>query len=309
MVPAVAGALIGAGTELVNGLFQSGQNRKNREFAEKMYAQQRNDALADREFENNYNSPAAQMARLEAAGLNPNMVYGQGQAVGNSTNTRSSSPPSYRGEAPKINTQGIINSAMAFYDKEQKQAQTDNIKANTQTAVQDALLKVAQTAQTTANTARTGTNTAMDNLRLNQAMQLNDNTMATAYQQLEKLKADTQFTSESNTRANKLNGTQIASILENIKASEAGRSLVPAQLAKINVEIENLKKTGGLQDLDTVLRRNGINPNDPFWIRVLGQWTKDFKIPTLKSLRDGFVNPDSTEIEKAWKNRNIPGMR
>lgn len=41
---------------------------------------------------NAYNSPEAQMARLKKAGLNPNLVYGSGQLVGN---TQSQRPQTY----------------------------------------------------------------------------------------------------------------------------------------------------------------------------------------------------------------------
>lgn len=39
---------------------------------------------------NQYNDPKAQMARLKAAGLNPNLVYGSGNVTGNTTGVASS---------------------------------------------------------------------------------------------------------------------------------------------------------------------------------------------------------------------------
>ena len=61
-----------------NVIAQSSTNRKTREWNEKMYAMQRQDALADWRMQNEYNHPSAQMARLREAGLNPNLVYGKG---------------------------------------------------------------------------------------------------------------------------------------------------------------------------------------------------------------------------------------
>lgn len=81
---------IGAGLPIVGGLIQSGINaRVARENTDKTIAA--NKALAEYQYSkdlemwnrgNAYNSPLAQMDRLKAAGLNPNMVYGSGSAAG-----------------------------------------------------------------------------------------------------------------------------------------------------------------------------------------------------------------------------------
>lgn len=68
-------------------------NRANRELAE--YAYSRDLEMWNRQ--NQYNSPSAQMERLKAAGLNPNLVYGHG-AVGNV----SSAIPRY--QVPQVQT-------------------------------------------------------------------------------------------------------------------------------------------------------------------------------------------------------------
>lgn len=70
---------------------------KQSAFAEKM-------AIDAFEREANYNSPAAQMARYEEAGLNPNLIYGQG-TPGNV----SASAPSATHAAPKLPGSGAIN--------------------------------------------------------------------------------------------------------------------------------------------------------------------------------------------------------
>ena len=83
-----AGSALGGIAGVIGGLIM---NRSNRRFAK-----QQADTAWQRELEqwhraNEYNSPKAQMARLKAAGLNPNMVYGTGtQASG----TAASSAPS-----------------------------------------------------------------------------------------------------------------------------------------------------------------------------------------------------------------------
>lgn len=68
------------------------QNKANRELAELQY--KRNLDMWERQ--NVYNSPAEQMKRLTDAGLNPNLIYGNGSAsTGNAAN-----PPQY--DAPHI---------------------------------------------------------------------------------------------------------------------------------------------------------------------------------------------------------------
>lgn len=63
-------AAANAGAQL---LTNRAQKRSNLE----MYNTQRQDALADWNRQNQYNSPEAQMARFKEAGLNPHLIYGQ----------------------------------------------------------------------------------------------------------------------------------------------------------------------------------------------------------------------------------------
>lgn len=69
------GALVGAGLSWVaQWLGQRKQARENANLAATQNAA--NQAYLDKQLE--YNTPANQMARYQAAGLNPNLVYGQG---------------------------------------------------------------------------------------------------------------------------------------------------------------------------------------------------------------------------------------
>ena len=80
----VTASLAIAGTQLasqgINAFSTSSMNRKTREWNEAMYQKQRQDALDDWNRQTLYNSPIEQMKRLKEAGLNPNLVYGSGQA-------------------------------------------------------------------------------------------------------------------------------------------------------------------------------------------------------------------------------------
>jgi len=74
--------IIGGASIAANAGIQAGQNKKSRKWAseEAEKAYRRN--LEQWERENAYNDPSAKMARLKAAGLNPNLAYGNPQTAG-----------------------------------------------------------------------------------------------------------------------------------------------------------------------------------------------------------------------------------
>lgn len=123
-------------------------NLKSRQFAESMYQWQRNDALADWDRINKYNSPTEQMKRLKEAGLNPNLIYGSGNAMPVASQVRSSSPGSYQPHAPQVDPSAVGDVIGRYFDVKMKQAQYDNllatkenIEANTRATLINAGLK------------------------------------------------------------------------------------------------------------------------------------------------------------------------
>lgn len=104
---------------------------------------QRQEAALERE--RGYNSPAAQKARLQAAGLNADLMYGQGGVSNVSTSGVSSSAPMTAG-APATpmdwsslaNRKTIGNVINEVLDREMMQAQIDSIKADTKKTLADA---------------------------------------------------------------------------------------------------------------------------------------------------------------------------
>ena len=101
------GAAAGAVGGVVNSLINRKTSKENtsdtinaqRQLAEYQY---QND-LKMWNLANQYNSPEAQMQRLERAGLNPNMVYGSGSATGNT----STQTPRYQMYNPQYNNQPV----------------------------------------------------------------------------------------------------------------------------------------------------------------------------------------------------------
>lgn len=119
-VAALASSIIGT-TSSKNQMQRT--NAANMELAK--YQADRNEAFIDKQ--NAYNTPAEQMKRFDLAGLNPNLMYGQG------TPGNQSSPARY--EAPTVDmhfTPFQIPEVLGMYqDFQQKQANIALTEANT----------------------------------------------------------------------------------------------------------------------------------------------------------------------------------
>ena len=71
------GAAAGLGQTYMNNQAIDATNQANIAYANQAYTRSRKDSLEDWNRQNEYNSPEAQMRRFKAAGLNPNLIYGQ----------------------------------------------------------------------------------------------------------------------------------------------------------------------------------------------------------------------------------------
>jgi len=132
-IGALGAGLISGAAQVGSGLFgmigglraAKKQREANMELAKYSYSQD----LNMWNMQNLYNSPSEQMSRLDAAGLNPNLVYGTG-TVGNT----SGPPPKFNTPeapyfAPKMDVPDVLGRAMDF---QMRQAQVDNLQAQTQ---------------------------------------------------------------------------------------------------------------------------------------------------------------------------------
>lgn len=121
------GGISSAAGSLIDNLFAGSRIRKQLK-ANKELAQYQFDLNKQQwEAENEYNSPKAQMQRLKEAGLNPNLVYGNGSVSGNTT----TAGPRY--EAPKAERNmermsGLLSFFSAYQDLRAKKAQADNLE-------------------------------------------------------------------------------------------------------------------------------------------------------------------------------------
>lgn len=250
-------AAIGAGTSLLNNFLNNKSTKKaneaNMAFQREMYERQRSDALADWQKEADYNAPRQQMARLQDAGLNPNLVYGHG-ADATMSSVRSSSPGGYTAQAPRWDLDTGLSS---MYDLKLKEAQTDNVKAATEVARLEALNKIVQ-----------GDTMKFD---LGLKDQLKSITMEMALATLHKAQseADSANVDASIKGDKKVYEAEVKRrISESIDAAnKAELSEQQKQIMKKNLDL--LEKEGKLKDFEIKLNELGVSKGDKIPYRIL----------------------------------------
>lgn len=306
--PAIgAGAAILGGNLLSQGLnigAQNRLNRKTREWNEKMYWLQRQHNLSDWTMQNEYNSPEAQMKRFQAAGLNPNLIYGQ---TNEAPSVRSSDVKGWNPSAPQVDLGGAAISGMsAYYDAQVKEANIDNLKVQNTVLQQEALLKSAQIIGTLASAGQSGATTRATEFDTELKSELKQISLQSAQAVLDKTKADTQMTLDENERRAAMQAPTIMKAIEDILTIRLGRTKTRAEINQINQVIENLKKDGRLKDLDINLKRLGIQPGDSMWSRIVGQAINNLKLPQLPpKISEDLRNTESGRFGwELWKNRN-----
>lgn len=197
--------------------------------------------------QNQYNTPTEQMARLKAAGLNPNLVYGNGTVTGNTT----SNAPNYEpariqranlapytgfnlgvGEAISLSMQDMANKAAV--GKLNAETVSENLRA----------------ADIAARTART-------RFDLSLAEELRNNTLEQANANLNRTAAAT-----SVDRQRFLNmQAEFDKIIKDSRLSESQRQ-------KVEAETRLLFQTHDFRNWENGMKKLGIYPSDSIYIRL-----------------------------------------
>lgn len=252
-----------------NIAFQQQVNQQNIDWNEKMWDKT-----------NEYNSPAMQMQRFKAAGLNPHLIYGQGTIAQQPHEPNLTAPSA---DPLPIDTtgneigQGFMAAAQNYVANRKQQTEIDNMQ-KTQDVMDAQITNTnAQTANTLATTARTSQQTQ-------QAAELWANTVATAEANLRNtgLQGDSiEQQIRSSKLGNKLTEAQIQSTAQGIQESVA-------RISNLKMQGEQLKADIELKKLDLNLKRLGIQPTD----------SPIFRIPSQV-----FSDPDlSGKVGRAFKN-------
>lgn len=263
MEPSAAGSLVNFGLGMANQSLEQFQNAQSRKWSEKMYDRQLNDNLNLWHIQNAYNTPAAQMARLKDAGLNPNLIYGNAAAGG-----AASSMSAPNAQRPEFKTRGVDFDAMSMlnnvYDLKFKKAQIDNLQAQNAVIKQDAILKEAQT-----KSYLTGEEKTRFNLDFDKEFR---NVSADARKEkLRQMMAQTDVLIKRDAREAASNSSYLKEAAERIAKSKIERAKSVAEINRINKQLELMDKDNTLKQLEIDLRELGLNPNGPVWQNMVGR--------------------------------------
>lgn len=297
--------LLGAGADiggqLISAASQAAQNKKARKWQLKMYEVQRMDALKDWTMQNEYNSPAAQMQRLKMAGLNPNLVYGNG-ATTTAGAPRSSDAGNWNPQAPQIDLGGAFGTGLsAYYDTQIKEAQTDNLKAQNTVLLQEGLLKAAQVLDVTASSEQRRQTTKGMVFDLGVKEELRQNSIEVARQGLHKMIADTQYTLNANETQIAMRQPNLTKALEEILTLRAQRANTVMEKQKIHQQIEMLKKDNTYRQMEIDLLKQGVGPNSPFYAKIIARILGDSNAERKYRESGQRSIGDSTQAGRAFK--------
>lgn len=257
------GASVGiAGANLA---FQGNMNRKNRRFAERQYRQQYQDQLEFWRLNNEYNHPEAQMERLRKAGLNPRSIYGSSPSGASGSSAGAPSAPSqarWQGTAPEINTINPMAMLDQFTNIEVKQAQADNFREqNTILKQEQELKRIGILAQTLDYDIKDTTKRAIiEKLLLD----------------LDKTRVDIRKTEQSIALDAQKVANDIARTKSTISVQELQKIMIKAGISQKEAQTKSVGLDAQIKAVKYKLWRQGINPNDPTWVRMLARSIDEF---------------------------------
>lgn len=287
---------------IYNGISNKNANSKSKKYAEQRYNVERRDALADFNSQNTYNSPAEQMKRLKMAGLNPNLVYGNGAATQAAAPIRSSDSKSISTVPHQIPAGSAGSAVSSIYDLKAKKLQTDNLQK--QLDVQDAQIESmrVQNGKTLADTDFSRLNYSNSEFDLKMKKYLEQNSLDMAAANLNKTNADitqtqanTTYTLDNNARSALLAANTIAQGVEAIAMSQAKRASIPLERSEIRARIKSLGLDAKLKSLEYDMRKKGLNPSDPYITRQIGRIVDSIGIVP-------YIEDTNTKISQKFKN-------
>lgn len=217
--------------------------------------------------ENEYNSPAQQLARYQAAGLNPNLIYGTGTASAGNTNTSSPSyspvkynaPHAQRATAERATLQSPFRNDFDPY-----QAISITQQLGIQKAQKDQI-------QAQADYTRQQTvNSTLDALSKDFDVKFKKDTRELAVNQLYETLRKTQH--------------ETAKIHQDQLLTQERRGLTEYQIDKVNQEIKNLKQTHDIRAFELKLNKLGVSNRDGLVTRLISRLLLNSLTPSGRDL-------------------------
>lgn len=281
------GAILGGMNQANNALFSASaaeaSNRQSRAFSREMYDRTKTDNLAFWNLQNEYNSPQSQMKRYQEAGLNPNLIYGQGNS-GNagSIPTPDVQPVNFR--TPEVPRPDMLTYLNAFADLDIKGAQADNLKAQNGVIHEDILLKQAQRANLDVGRSRS-------QFDLDLESELRPFSADYRREQVRQLRTSTDLNINRDAREAASNSVSVKEAFERIISMKEQRANTVVDRERLRQTVQSLEKDNIIKQLDIDLRRMGVQPSDPMWSRILGRVLSSYFEPSGK--------PKSS-FDRAW---------
>jgi hypothetical protein len=279
------GALVGAGLGAfgagINAAQTARQNKKSREWSERMYDRQYNDNIRFWNMQNDYNSPQRQMQRLEAAGINPHAFYAGSGNPGTASNIATPDVQKPQFDSPQFGN--TLSSLGSIYDFELKQAQVDNLKAKNTTEFAQAALLAAQV--------------DMSEFDLGLKSELRQVTSDAARAALKNTRADTFTKLREDERRQALTGRTLIESAEKVLNMREDRARSEWERKKIKKQLENIRQDTRLKKLSADLNKSGVYASDGLFARILGRILGNYGGPLelKKKLEEGinhmYYNP------------------
>lgn len=281
---ALLASIIGAGAQVGTSVAQMQATNNigsdTRGWNEKMYGQQRMDALADRDYNNWYNSPAKIMGRLKDAGLNPNLIAGSMAGAGMSQMPRQAEAKAWNPPVPDLSGFANVNPLRDYNNFQLQKANIDNLQAQKDQRNQEIALKTAQTAGVLVTNAKR-------QFDLDQALQLKEISLDYAKENLRKLQADTQFTLDENLRKAASNSATLRETIERTILLQKQQAQTDAQRNQIDQQLRNARIDELIKQEDLKLKQKGIQPGDNMLYRTGAEiLQKVFNSPTWNNAKE-----------------------
>lgn len=220
---------------------------------------------------------------MKAAGLNPALMYQQGN-TGNAGSISSASFGSPSTKAPSFDA--ISNIPMQLSAIRRSNAQTNLVEEQANLSVITQMLEQAKAAGQITQNERS-------RFDLGLARKLEKTSLQAAQARLDKLRADTKFTLDSNERAFLTTGANLRESFERILNYRFDRAKTRAERQQILANAAYLRQNTNFKRLQTEMLQRGQSIHDPLWQRYMGTLLGD---PQTYGQR--YNN---------WKNRNTKG--
>lgn len=231
---------VAAGISAAASLAQIPMTFLQRSWNKSDYRQQVQDNISQWQRQNEYNSPAAQMARYRAAGLNPNLIYGQSNASGDAQVA-----PSLASTPNMAASFGSVADAMR--QTAMTDAQIDLLRANAEKARSDA------------------EHNAHDIRIRDYINQQGDEKLRQGWESLSQRQQEIVEQQARNIHLNELDDAKRAQLADLLLSQAQERQEMQARIEQLNAETDYKKKLADLQKLEIQFFNKTRNAQIQMW--------------------------------------------